>query len=123
MVSLSVAREGEVVNAGDPIVTIVDLDDIWVSAAVEETYINRVARGDTVDVELISGERMQGTVSFVSPEAEFATQRDVSRSMRDIRTFGIRVAVPNADRRLHAGMTAFVMLPPEASPPNPAAGR
>jgi HlyD family secretion protein len=114
-VSLRVVREGEVVNAGDPIVTIVDLDDVWVSAAVEETYISRVARGDTLDVELISGERLQGTVSFVSPEAEFATQRDVSRSRRDIRTFGIRVTLPNAERRLHAGMTAYVTLPAAAS--------
>jgi hypothetical protein len=50
-------------------------------------------------------------VTLVAPEAGFATQRDVSRARRDIRTFNIRVALPNEDRRLHPGMTAFVLLP------------
>jgi HlyD family secretion protein len=116
MVSVRVAREGEVVRLGDPIVTIVDLDDVWVRADVEEGSVNRVVVSQALDVELASGERLRGRVTLVEPEAQFATQRDVSRVKRDIRTFGIKVALPNADRRLHAGMTAYVLLPGSASP-------
>ena len=36
-VSVRAAREGEVLNAGQPIVTIVDLNDTWVRAAIPET--------------------------------------------------------------------------------------
>lgn len=120
MVSVRVAREGEVVRLGDPIVTIVDLDDVWVRAEVEESSMNRVSIGQPMDVELASGERLRGRVTFVAPEAQFATQRDVSRVKRDIRTFGIKVALPNPDRRLHPGMTAYVVLPDH--PPASAAG-
>jgi HlyD family secretion protein len=50
-------------------------------------------------------------VFYRAVEAGFATQRDVSRTKRDIRTFEIRLRVGNADRRLAAGMTAYVLLP------------
>ncbi len=111
MVSLRVARQGEVVGPGDPIVTIVDLNDVWVRAEVEESYVARVKVGQALRVQLASGEELEGKVNFISPEAEFATQRDVSRVKRDIRTFGIKVAVPNREHRVHAGMTAYVLLP------------
>ena len=37
-VSVRAARQGEVVNIGAPIVTIVDLNDTWARAAIPETY-------------------------------------------------------------------------------------
>jgi len=116
VVSLRVARQGEVIRQGDPIVTIIDLDDVWVRADVEESYMNRVVVGQVLPVRLASGEELQGQVSFVSPETEFATQRDVNRTKRDIRTFGIKVALSNAERRLHPGMTAYVLLPGSVPP-------
>jgi HlyD family secretion protein len=118
MVSVRVAREGEVIRLGDPIVTLVDLDDVWVRADVEESYMNRIVIGQTLKVELASGERLQGRVTFIEPEAQFATQRDVSRVKRDIRTFGIKVSLPNPDRRLHEGMTAYMLLPDHPAAPS-----
>ena len=111
MVSARVAREGEVIRLGDPIVTIVDLDDVWARAEVEESYMGRIVVGQVLEVELASGARLRGRVTFIEPEAQFATQRDVSRVKRDIRTFGIKVALPNPGRRLHQGMTAYVLVP------------
>ena len=43
-------------------------------------------------------------------DAQFATQRDVSRTKRDIKTFEIRLRCDNTDRRLAVGMTAYVDL-------------
>lgn len=114
VVSLRVARQGEVIRQGDPIVTIIDLDDVWVRAEVEESYMNRVVVGQVLPVRLASGEELQGRVTFISPETEFATQRDVNRTKRDIKTFGIKVALANAEHRLHSGMTAYVLLPATA---------
>ena len=68
-------------------------------------------------VELASGKRLVGPVTFIEPEAGFATQRDVSRVKRDIRTFGLKVALENPDRRAHHGMTAYVLLPGEQASP------
>jgi HlyD family secretion protein len=50
-------------------------------------------------------------VFYRGADASFATQRDVSRTKRDIKTFEIRLRVDNADRRLAVGMTAYVELP------------
>jgi HlyD family secretion protein len=44
-------------------------------------------------------------------DADYATQRDVSRAKRDIKTFETRLRCDNRDRRLAVGMTAFVRLP------------
>jgi HlyD family secretion protein len=44
-------------------------------------------------------------------DAEYATQRDVSRTKRDIKTFEIRLRCDNRDRRLAVGMSAYVTLP------------
>ena len=76
---------------------------------------DRVRIGDSLMVRLPSGEERKGVVIYRGVDAGFATQRDVSRSKRDIKTFEIRVRVDNKDRRLAVGMTAYVLLPPRVT--------
>jgi multidrug resistance efflux pump len=111
LVAERVALEGEVVNASQPIVTLVNPDDFWVRADVEESYIEGVRLGDHMQVRFPSGPEREGTVFYRGVDAGFATQRDVSRTKRDIKTFEIRLRVDNSDRRLYPGLTAFVTLP------------
>jgi HlyD family secretion protein len=111
IVDVRAAREGEYVNPGQPIVTLINPDDLWVRVDVEESYIDRIRLGDKMTVRLPSGAERQGTVFYRSADGAFATQRDVSRTKRDIRTFEVRLRVDNADRRLAVGMTAYVTLP------------
>ena len=111
-VSVRVARQGEVVNPGSPIVTIVDLSDTWVRAYMPETEATNIGIGDTVKVRLPSGQTVQGKVILKGAEADFATQRDVSRSKRDIKTVGLKISVANPDKTLVPGMTADVLIPP-----------
>jgi multidrug resistance efflux pump len=111
IVDVRAARQGEVVNPGDAVVTLINPDDLWVRADVEETYIDRLRIGDTFVVRLPSGEEREGTVFYRGVDAGFATQRDVSRTKRDIKTFEVRLRVDNKDRRLAVGMTAYVLLP------------
>ena len=111
IVDVRAVRVGEVVTAGQPLVTLIDPDSLWIRADVEETYIDRVRLGDRLTVRLPSGDERVGTVYFRGVDADFATQRDVSRTKRDIKTFEIRLRVDNRDRRLAVGMTAYVQLP------------
>jgi len=104
-------RVGEVVNPGQPVVTVINPDDLWVRVDVEESYIDRVRIGDKLTVRLPSGVEREGAVFYRGADASFATQRDVSRTKRDIKTFEIRLRVDNSDRRLAVGMTAYVVLP------------
>ena len=111
IVSVRVARQGETVQTGGPIVTVLDIDHLWVQADVEETYIDQITFGQKLRVRLPSGNIIVGTVFYKGAESDFATQRDVSRTKRDIVTFEIKVAIPNEERRLFTGMTAYVLLP------------
>lgn len=110
-VDVRAARVGEYVTPGQPVLTLVDPDDLWVRADVEETYIERIHTGDTLSVRLPSGAVRQGSVFYRGQDAAYATQRDVSRTKRDIKTFEVRVRVDNRDRALALGMTAYVILP------------
>lgn len=111
IVSVRVAKQGEVVDTGSPIVVLVDIDHLWARAEVPETYIGDVGFGQKLPVELPSGEVLRGDVFFKGVESDYATERDVSRTKRDIKTFEIKVAVPNPERRLFLGMTATVLMP------------
>jgi HlyD family secretion protein len=121
IVTLRAARQGEVVNPGSPIVTLFDLSSTWVDADVEETYADLIAMGQTLRVRLPSGTEVSGPVIYKAVEADFATQRDVSRTKRDIKTVAIRVRVSNPQGKLALGMTAWVMLPVPVMPPAPVA--
>ena len=111
LVAERAALQGEVVNPGQPIVTLINPDNLWVRADVEETYIDRVRLGDRMSVRFPSGMEREGTVFFRGVDAAYATQRDVSRTKRDIKTFEIRLRVDNSERRLYPGLTAYVTLP------------
>ena len=119
VVDVRAARQGEVVAAGSPVMTLINPDDLWVRADVEETYIDRLRIGDTLQVRLPSGDERRGTIFYRGVDAGFATQRDVSRTKRDIKTFEVRLRVDNRDRTLAVGMTAYVLLPAAATA-NPA---
>lgn len=111
IVDVRAARAGEVVSPGQPVLSLVDPDDLWVRADVEESYIDRVRLGDHLRVRLPSDVEVEGTVFYRGVDAGFATQRDVSRIKRDIKTFEVRLRVDNKARRLAVGMTAYVLLP------------
>jgi len=111
IVDVRAVLAGEFANPGEPIVTLINPDDLWVRADVEESYIDRIRLGDRLTVQFPSGLERAGTVFFRGVDAAFATQRDVSRTKRDIKTFEIRLRLDNADRRMAVGMTAYVLLP------------
>jgi multidrug resistance efflux pump len=111
MVNVRAARQGEVVSVGTPIATIVDLTETWVYAAVPETYADSIQLGDGLTVRMPSGARIQGKVIAKAAEGDFATQRDVSRRKRDIKTVQIKLLIDNPGMRYVPGMTAEVLLP------------
>ncbi len=111
IVDVRAALQGEVVTPGQTVVTLVNPDDLWVRADVEESYIDRIHIGDKMTVRLPSGVTREGIVFFRGVDADYATQRDVSRTKRDIKTFEIRLRCDNHDRSLALGMTAYVILP------------
>jgi HlyD family secretion protein len=106
------ARQGEVVSAGTPIVTIMDLTQTWVYAPLPETQADTVQLGDSLRVGLPSGASVQGKVIAKSAEADFATQRDINGGRkRDIKTVRLKLLIDNPGERFVPGMTADVYIP------------
>src|SRR5439155_24969167 len=64
VVDVRAVRSGEVVTAGQPVVTLINPDDLWIRADVEETYIDRVPVGTMLTVRLPSGVERPGTVIY-----------------------------------------------------------
>jgi len=111
-VSVRAAREGEFLNSGQPVVTIVDYTDTWVRAAIPETQADHIGLGDALRIRLPGGTMTSGKVFFKSPEADFATQRDVSHMKRDIRTIVLKIRLDNPRGSYVPGMTAEVLISP-----------
>jgi multidrug resistance efflux pump len=111
MINVWAARQGEVVSAGAPIVTIMDLTQTWVYAPLPETQADTVQIGDSLRVVMPSGDTVQGKVIGKLALGDFATQRDVSSMKRDIKTIQIKLLIPNPDEKFVPGMTAEVYIP------------
>lgn len=106
------ARQGEVVGAGTPIVSIMDLTQTWVYAPLPETQADAVQLGDVLRVVMPSGATVQGKVIAKAADADFATQRDINGGRkRDIKTVRLKLLIDNPGEKFVPGMTADVYIP------------
>jgi membrane fusion protein, multidrug efflux system len=98
------AEPGQVVEAGEVIAQIADLNQIEVLVAVPESRIENVKQGDSVEIRLWAQQdkTYQGKVREITPAASEAT-----------RAFDMRVTVSNPDEQIKLGMTAGVIFPNE----------
>jgi multidrug resistance efflux pump len=106
-----VAREGEVVASGAPVVALTDLGQTWVHVALPETEADQVKVHDVLKVCMPGGHKVDGLVIAKATEADFATQRDVSSEKRDIRCIRLKLLIPNPSGRFVPGMTAEATIP------------
>jgi HlyD family secretion protein len=103
---------GETVSPGVTILTIVDLNHLYVRVDVEETRIGRIVlnQAATIQTEGAPARIFSGKVSKIGRYAEFATQKDVTRGRQDIKTFKIKIDVEDSGGFLKPGMTVEVEM-------------
>ncbi len=106
-------ESGEMVSSGITILTVVDLNNLWVRTEIEETLIVRIKLGDKaiIKVESIPNRIFEGRVKEIGRHAEFATQRDVTRGRQDIKTFRVKIYLEDKGMILKPGMTVLVEIP------------
>ena len=106
------AEPGEVVPAGAPIVTIVDLDDVWVAFNVREDRLPRFAMGARLDASVPAiAATVPLEVTYVAPQGDFATWRATSaQGGFDLKTFEVRARPVGRVAGLRPGMSAVVSL-------------
>lgn len=99
---------GEVVKSGTPVFTAVDLNNIWVTAYINEKDLGRVKLNQEAQVgtDTFPGKRYKGRVSFVSSQAEFTPKFIQTQEERVKLVYRIKVQVDNSSLELKPGMPA-----------------
>jgi len=93
------AEEGDYLSPGQPCAAIVELNPLKLEAELTETQVGQVEIGQTVNIQLATGQDVTGTVAFIEPVANPAT-----------RTFEMEMTIPNEDYTLKAGVSATLNL-------------
>lgn len=103
---------GEVVSPGKEVITLSDLSRVDLKIFVDETEIATVKPGQKVDVRVdtFKDKVFSGTVSYISPEAEFTPKIIQTRKERVKLVYLVKVSLANPSLELKTGMPADAYL-------------
>ena len=101
------ARAGEVAQAGKPLYRIANLETMEVRAYITEPQLASTRVGQKVKVN-VDGGAVEGTVIWISPDAEFTPTPIQTREERADLVYAIKIRVPNPNGILKIGMPADV---------------
>ena len=103
---------GEVAAPGAALLRMADLTMLELRVYLGEGELDRVKIGRTIPViaDALPNDTLQGTVTWVSSEAEFTPKNAQTRDARAQLVYAVKVHVANADGALHIGMPAEIIL-------------
>jgi len=103
---------GEVLPPGAPVVTVADLDHVWLRAYIDETDLGRIRWGQeaVVTTDTFPGRDFRGQISFISPEAEFTPRNVETHKERVTLVYRIKVDLDNPQDLLKPGMPADAVI-------------
>lgn len=111
-VSSVIAEQGELVSAGYPVVTLIDLSDMWLAFNIKETLLPNIKKDMVLDVFVPAlNKNIKAKVSYIAVQAQYATW-SATRSMGefDVRTFEVRMVPLAYTDGLRPGMSAIFNL-------------
>lgn len=106
-----ISQEGELVNTGYPIVTVVDLSNIWFTFNIREDYLTKIKMGKelTVYVPALNNLEIKVEVNFINPLGDFATWKATKTTGDfDMKTFEVQAKPINPVADLRPGMTVLI---------------
>jgi HlyD family secretion protein len=114
-------EEGEVIVPGIPIVTVADLDDMWVKIYIDELDIGKIRLGQeaVVRVDAFPSRYFSGHVTYISEEAEFTPKNIQTREDRVKLVIAVKIGIDNAGGLLKPGMYADIELKALSPPSGP----
>ena len=118
IVTHKAVEAGELVTAGATVVTLVELDSVYVMIYVTEKELGRVRLGDAaeVNIDAFPDKAFAGTITYISPEAEFTPKNVQTKEDRVKLVFGVKVEIENREGLLKPGLPAdaVIRVGPEA---------
>jgi HlyD family secretion protein len=107
-ITVKSALQGENVQIGAPVFTAIDLNDIWVSAYVDESDLGRIKLNQKahVKIDAYPHKSYSGSISFISQQTEFTPKYIQTTKERVKYVYRIKVKVDNSSLDLKPGMPA-----------------
>jgi HlyD family secretion protein len=107
-------RQGEVVQTGQPLYKIANLDSLTLRAYVTESQLTSLRLGQRVQVRVDKGDgslmTVSGVVSWVAAKSEFTPTPIQTREERADLVYAVKVRVANRDGSLKIGMPADLQI-------------
>jgi hypothetical protein len=106
-------EEGELVPTGFPVVTILNLNDIWVTLFIREDYLSHFKLNSNFMAQIpgLDNSEFEFKVSYISPTGDFARWNATKTSGEfDLKSFEIEARPVNKIKGLRPGMTTVVTL-------------
>ena len=110
-VSNIIAESGELVAAGYPVVTLVKLDDSWVTFNLREDLLASVRKGSTISAKFpaLGNKEINLKISYINVLGNFATWNATKTSGDfDMKTFEVHATPVEKTDGLRPGMSALV---------------
>jgi membrane fusion protein YbhG len=103
---------GEVMMPGTPVVTMADLDHVWLRAYINEPDIGKVRYGAaaTITTDTYPGHEYPGRISLIASKAEFTPKSVETHAERVTLVYRIRIDVANPTHELVPGMPADALI-------------
>ena len=112
IVTEKLAEAGEVIAPRTPVLVVTDLDHAWADVFVPEPAVPRITLQQTATVFTdAGGPGIPGTVSYISPKAEFTPRNVQTAEERSKLVYRIRIAVDNRSGVLKQGMPVEAEVP------------
>ena len=108
VVTVRQAELGEVMSPGSPVVTLADLDRVWLRAYIAETDLGRIRFGQTATIttDTYPGRQYHGRISFIASSAEFTPKSVQTYKERVTLVYRIKIDIDNTNHELKPGMPA-----------------
>ena len=102
---------GEMVAPRTPLVVVTDLDRAWANVYVDEPIVARLKLGQPIPLVTDAGQRIDGTITFISPKAEFTPRNVQTAEERTRLVYRIKVTTDNRQGVLKTGMPVEAEIP------------
>jgi HlyD family secretion protein len=114
IVTAKLLDAGEMAAPRAPVVVITDLDHAWANVYVDERLVPRLKIGQTATLITDAGQRLNGTITFISPKAEFTPRNVQTADERSKLVYRVKVTADNKGGVLKSGMPIEAELQPAA---------
>jgi len=111
IVTQVIGDQGEVVAPRTPLLVVTDLDHAWANVYVDEPVVPRLKLGQPATLFTDAGGGIAGTITFISPKAEFTPRNVQTAEDRSQLVYRLKVSVDNTRGALKSGMPVEAEIP------------